>query len=133
MAHLPRRRLGSVSDNSAPSSDISDGSESCEIVPDWSCMGDGDSHHKINLQHPNALFINDEVELRHDSISLDNSGIIADFERAQLESFFSGLGTEVSHFLCINILLKTIIVFYYVIARRMTYVIQTLKKIICLH
>lgn len=41
--------------------------------------------------------IEDDNELeysKHDLISLD-SGMITDFERAQVESFFSGLGTEV--------------------------------------
>ncbi|XP_058166946.1 serine/threonine-protein kinase pakB [Anopheles ziemanni] len=37
----------------------------------------------------------DELEYsKHDLISLDN-GVITDYERAQIESFFSGLGTEV--------------------------------------
>lgn len=47
----------------------------------------------------NGNYINeeDDTELeysKHDLISLDN-GMITDFERAQVESFFSGLGTEV--------------------------------------
>uniref|UniRef100_A0A182TTU8 Uncharacterized protein n=1 Tax=Anopheles melas TaxID=34690 RepID=A0A182TTU8_9DIPT len=38
----------------------------------------------------------DDLEYtKHDLISLDN-GVITDYERAQVESFFSGLGTEVS-------------------------------------
>uniref|UniRef100_U5ES45 Putative misexpression suppressor of ras 3 n=1 Tax=Corethrella appendiculata TaxID=1370023 RepID=U5ES45_9DIPT len=105
MAHMHRRRLGSVSDNSAPSSDISEGSEICEQVPDWSLDGEPQSLPQLfqqtlsigsGSQHSNSLYINDDVELRsHDTISLDNSGIITEYERSQIESFFSGLGTEV--------------------------------------
>ncbi|XP_062546295.1 uncharacterized protein LOC134212443 isoform X1 [Armigeres subalbatus] len=59
-------------------------------------------HHGRHSQQPkqplNGNFINeDDNELeysKHDLISLD-SGMITDFERAQVESFFSGLGTEV--------------------------------------
>lgn len=64
-------------------------------------------HHHHNHRHNqqqqqqqslNGNYINeDDNELeysKHDLISLD-SGMITDFERAQVESFFSGLGTEV--------------------------------------
>lgn len=37
-----------------------------------------------------------------DSLSLENSGVLSELERAQVESFFCGLGTEVSWmFLCV--------------------------------
>ncbi|XP_055541824.1 uncharacterized protein LOC129727737 isoform X2 [Wyeomyia smithii] len=47
----------------------------------------------------NGNYINEDdtaldYDAKHDLISLDN-GMITDFERAQVESFFSGLGTEV--------------------------------------
>jgi hypothetical protein len=89
MAHLPRRRLNSLSDNSTPSSDISEGSETYEASSshDWQL----DSHNAHSL-------IVDNLDLRLDSLSLDTNSIaeITDHERAQIESFFSGLGTEVS-------------------------------------
>lgn len=90
MSHTTRQRLGSVGD-SVPPSDSSEGSgsETFEIVPDWS----------LNASQPtNGLFINTDAEISHDSLSLENSGILTDNERAQVESFFSGLGTEV-HFI----------------------------------
>ena len=89
MAHLPRRRLNSLSDNSTPSSDISEGSETYEASSghEWQL----DSHNSHSL-------IVDNLDLRLDSLSLDTNSIaeITDHERAQIESFFSGLGTEVS-------------------------------------
>lgn len=91
MSHTTRQRLGSVGD-SAPPSDSSEGSgsETFEIVPEWAL--DSATH---NAQH-NALFINADSEINQDSLSLENSGVLTDIERAQVESFFSGLGTEVS-------------------------------------
>jgi hypothetical protein len=89
MAHLPRRRLNSMSDNSTPSSDISEGSETYEAS----------SGHEWQLDSQNAhSLIVDNLDLRLDSLSLDTNSIaeITDHERAQIESFFSGLGTEVS-------------------------------------
>ena len=57
------------------------------------------SQQQIQKQPFNGNYINeDDNELeysKHDLISLDG-GMITDFERAQVESFFSGLGTEVS-------------------------------------
>lgn len=89
MAHLPRRRLNSLSDNSTPSSDISEGSETYEASSghDW----------QLDLQNAHSLII-DTLDLRLDSLSLDTNSVaeITDHERAQIESFFSGLGTEVS-------------------------------------
>lgn len=90
MAHLPRRRLNSLSDNSTPSSDISEGSETYEA-----------SGHEWQLDSNAHSLIVDNLDLHLDSLSLDtNSAIpeITDNERAQIESFFSGLGTEVSFF-----------------------------------
>uniref|UniRef100_A0A182W7J7 WH1 domain-containing protein n=1 Tax=Anopheles minimus TaxID=112268 RepID=A0A182W7J7_9DIPT len=54
------------------------------------------------LISPNSSYTQEDVDeqdddleySKHDLISLDN-GIITDYERAQVESFFSGLGTEV--------------------------------------
>lgn len=88
MAHLPRRRLNSLSDNSTPSSDISEGSETYEASGhDW----------QLGSQNSHSLIV-DNLDLRLDSLSLDTNSIaeITDNERAQIESFFSGLGTEVS-------------------------------------
>jgi hypothetical protein len=89
MAHLPRRRLNSLSDNSTPSSDISEGSETYEASGhDW----------QLDSQNAHSLIV-DNLDLHLDNLSLDtNSAIpeITDNERAQIESFFSGLGTEVS-------------------------------------
>ena len=88
MAQLPRRRLNSLSDNSTPSSDISEGSEDCRS-----------STNEWNYESQNAhSLIVDNLDLRLDSLSLENSSVseISDNERAQIESFFSGLGTEVS-------------------------------------
>jgi hypothetical protein len=90
MAHLPRRRLNSLSDNSTPSSDISEGSETYEA---------SSSGHEWQLDSQNShSLIVDNLDLRLDSLSLDTNSIaeITDHERAQIESFFSGLGTEVS-------------------------------------
>ena len=89
MAHLPRQRLNSLSDNSTPSSDISEGSESYDVSGhEW----------QLDSQNSHSLIV-DNLDLHLDSLSLDtNSAIneISDSERAQIESFFSGLGTEVS-------------------------------------
>lgn len=86
MSHITRRRLGSVGD-SAPPSDSSEGtaSETCEINPDWTSL-DG--------QQPssNGLFINSDAD---DTLSIENSSVLSTAERAQVESFFSGLGTEI--------------------------------------
>lgn len=88
MAHLPRRsRLNSLSDSSStPSCDISEGSEFSG--QDW----------QIDSQNSHSLIV-DNLDLQFDNLSLDtNSPIpeVTDNERAQIESFFSGLGTEVS-------------------------------------
>ncbi|KAL7045217.1 hypothetical protein ACKWTF_002172 [Chironomus riparius] len=88
MAH-PRQRLNSLSDNSTPSSDISEGSETYDA---------SSTSHEWQLDGQNAhSLIIDNLDLRLDSLSLDTNSIpeILDNERAQIESFFSGLGTEV--------------------------------------
>lgn len=78
MAHISRTRLGSISDNSAPSSS-SDTSE----VPE--------SAHDLELaQQVKELFFSSDVD------ALPDSGDITENERVQVESFLSGLGTEVS-------------------------------------
>lgn len=88
MAHLPRRRLNSLSDNSTPSSDISEGSETYEAS----------GHDSWQLDSQANSLIVDNLDLCLDNLSLDTNSIaeITDNERAQIESFFSGLGTEVS-------------------------------------
>lgn len=103
VSHVTRQRLGSVGD-SAPPSDSSEGSgsETFEIVPDWaldtsSTAASSTHHHPDGGSNGNGLFINaDDGEQNLDSMSLENSGILTETERAQVESFFSGLGTEVS-------------------------------------
>lgn len=88
MARLPRRRLNSLSDNSTPSSDISEGSETYEASGhEW----------QLDSQNSHSLIV-DNLDLHLDNLSLDTNSIaeITDNERAQIESFFSGLGTEVS-------------------------------------
>jgi hypothetical protein len=64
-----RQRLSSMSDHSSPSSDISENSESFDVS-----------------------------DLPHDTLHLETglSSDITEIERQQIESFFSGLGTEVS-------------------------------------
>lgn len=96
MAQLPRRRLNSLSDNSTPSSDISEGSET------YSASG---HEWQIDSQNTHSLIV-DNLDLRLDSLSLDTNSVadITDNERAQIESFFSGLGTEVSSKTAINCL-----------------------------
>jgi hypothetical protein len=89
-----RRRLNSMSDNSTPSSDISEGSETCEAShhdQDWQI----ESHNR----NTKSLIL-DNLDLRLDSLSLETSGVseVSDAERVQIESFFSGLETEVSAF-----------------------------------
>jgi hypothetical protein len=93
MAHLPRRRLNSLSDNSTPSSDISEGSETYEV----SVSSSTGHEWQLDSQNAHSLIV-DNLDLRLDSLSLDTNSIaeISDNERAQIESFFSGLGTEVS-------------------------------------
>jgi hypothetical protein len=95
MLNLQRRRLGSVSDNSAPSSDISEVSELCETSGnDWN--SDGEPHSMpAKLQYSLGLMPHDTSGQFEDELELDN-GLISEYERSQIESFFSGLGTEVS-------------------------------------
>ena len=98
MSHVTRQRLGSVGD-SAPPSDSSEGSasETFEIVPEWAL--DSANHSHMMMQHKangNNLFINTDVdESNQNSLSMENSGVLTDNERLQVEGFFSGLGTEV--------------------------------------
>uniref|UniRef100_A0A1L8DCY1 Putative misexpression suppressor of ras 3 n=1 Tax=Nyssomyia neivai TaxID=330878 RepID=A0A1L8DCY1_9DIPT len=93
MAHV-RRRLGSVGD-SAPPSDSSEGSEICEAAQDWNVDPvSGEAQTNLALRRVNGLFIHADSN-NDDSIGSDNSGILGDSEKAQVESFFSGLGTEI--------------------------------------
>lgn len=84
-----RSRLSSIGD-SAPPSDSSEGSgsESFENVPEWTL--------DKNQNPTDVLYITNTTDMNNHSANLDNSGILNDNERAQVESFFSGLGTEVS-------------------------------------
>lgn len=65
----PRQRLNSMSDHSSPSSEASDNSEPFDVC-----------------------------DLRLENMHLDSSlgTEVTEVERQQIESFFSGLGTEVS-------------------------------------
>lgn len=85
-----RGRLSSIGD-SAPPSDSSEGSasESFEHGIDWT------QQTKSQMHTNDSLFLSGSDPELH-SLSPDNSGILSDIERAQVESFFSGLGTEVS-------------------------------------
>jgi hypothetical protein len=78
-----RRRLNSMSDNSTPSSDILEGSETCEASQhdqDWQI----ESHNR----NTKSLIL-DNLDLRLDSLSLETSGVseVSDAERVQIESF----------------------------------------------
>lgn len=69
----PRQRLNSMSDHSSPSSEASDNSETFDVC-----------------------------DLRLDNMNLEETSLgteVSDAERQQIESFLSGLGTEVS-FVC---------------------------------
>lgn len=83
-----RSRLSSVGD-SAPPSESSDGStsETFEQNSDWNQTD----------QSPNSEPIYTGSADMH-MLSPDTGGAISDNERLQVESFFSGLGTEVSEF-----------------------------------
>lgn len=85
-----RSRLSSVGD-SAPPSESSDGSasEAFEQGIDW---------HQTNQQQIMASesLYTGSTDSDMQSLSPDNGGSLSDIERAQVESFFSGLGTEVS-------------------------------------
>lgn len=110
-AHRPRQRLGSVGD-SVPASDSSEGtgSETFELVSHWAMDDHSISHHQDHRQptsDTHRMHINGErhlegggdhltSEVNLDSLSLENSGVLSELERGQVESFFSGLGTEVS-------------------------------------
>ena len=64
-----RQRLNSMSDHSSPSSEVSENSETFDVS-----------------------------DLPHDNLTLETSlsSEVTENERQQIESFFSGLGTEVS-------------------------------------
>lgn len=69
----PRQRLNSMSDHSSPSSEASDNSETFDVC-----------------------------DLRLDNMHLEETSLgteVSDVERQQIESFLSGLGTEVSFML----------------------------------
>lgn len=94
MTHMMRRRLGSMSDHSAPSSDASEGASeiSDSVTHDWNIES---THQVKDLFLMNSQSENDQSD--SDDTTID-SGIINEQERAQIESFFSGLGTEVRGF-----------------------------------
>lgn len=86
---MMRRRLGSMSDNSAPSSDASEGASeiSDSIAHDWNI----ESTHQVK----DLFCVSQENDGSDSDDTTVDTGIISDQERAQIESFFSGLGTEV--------------------------------------
>lgn len=75
-----RHRLGSIGD-STPRSDSSEGtgSDTCELPNDWNTDISGQQ---------NGLYLNG------DEIPDDN--FLVDEDKAKVESFYSGLGTEVN-------------------------------------
>ena len=84
-----RSRLSSVGDSSAPPSESSDGStsETFEQGSDW---------HQTDQPQ---IMTNDSIYSGSGDmhiLSPDTGGAINENERLQVESFFSGLGTEVS-------------------------------------
>lgn len=84
-----RSRLSSVGD-SAPPSESSDGStsETFEHGSEW--------HQTEQPSHmANESIYSGSTDMH--MMSPDMGGAISDNERVQVESFFSGLGTEVSH------------------------------------
>lgn len=85
-----RTRLSSVGD-SAPPSESSDGSasETFEQGIDWHQTA------QAQIMATDSLYTGSSDSDMH-SLSPDNGGSLSDIERAQVESFFSGLGTEVS-------------------------------------
>lgn len=85
-----RSRLSSVGD-SAPPSESSDGSasETFEQGCDWNHTS------RTQIMANDSLYTGSSDSDVH-SLSPDNGGSLSDMERAQVESFFSGLGTEVS-------------------------------------
>lgn len=79
-----RSRLSSIGDSSAPPSESSD-----EGV-DWN-----QPTHQANITVNESIYTASSDSDMH-SLSPDNGGALTEMERAQVESFFSGLGTEVS-------------------------------------
>lgn len=98
-----RSRLSSVGD-SAPPSETSDGSTSETFEhgsADWHQTAVADHHNHNHLHHHTAqIMTNDSIYTGSSDdahmLSPDLGGAINDNERVQVESFFSGLGTEVS-------------------------------------
>jgi hypothetical protein len=89
MSIIQRRRVNSVSDNSAPSSNTSEGSE----IQDWNSDGEPQSlpvklHETLSLMAENEEDCED-VPLRQES------SIVTETEQMQIENFFGGLGTQV--------------------------------------
>ncbi|KAL5279382.1 hypothetical protein ACFFRR_003781 [Megaselia abdita] len=89
-----RRRLGSTGD-SAPPSESSEGtsSENCDLPhPDWSLSSD----HQSSSHHTNtgSIYTNSEIDDSL-SVSTNSANTLSEDEREQVESFFSGLGTEI--------------------------------------
>lgn len=90
-----RSRLSSVGD-SAPPSESSDGStsETFEHGPgDWHPT-DNHHHHQTQIMTNDSIYSGSSGDAH--MLSPDLGGAINDNERVQVESFFSGLGTEVS-------------------------------------
>lgn len=88
---MAQNRRNSLSDNSSPSSDISENSEPLDTsTSEW---------HSEETENRNSMTF-ENVEMRIKNINLDESREtdVSENERIQIESFFSGLGTEVSFY-----------------------------------
>lgn len=89
---MTRRRINSMSDNSAPSSDASEGASeiSDSVTHDWNI----ESTHQVK----DLFCVNQDNDQSDSDETTIDTGIINEQERQQIESFFSGLGTEVRFF-----------------------------------
>lgn len=103
MSPPSRRRLSSTGDSSAPPSD---GSEtSSDRGSDGSHAGRG-GHSLVDAEEPFWTAVADEAAALQrqcaDALQAQNCGELQEYERQQIESFFSGLGTEVKRTLKLN-------------------------------
>lgn len=95
MQHRPRQRLNSAGD-SAPTSDLSENSwtdtiEKCSTT-EWPSYDERRQKIEQKMQYRTELEV-----ISQKSQSLENCCGLTETERLQIESFFSGLGTEVNH------------------------------------
>lgn len=100
MSPPSRKRLSSTGDSSAPPSDGSDASS------DRGSNSDGphahrDGHSPVCPEEPFWTAVADEAAVLQrqcvDALQQQDCGELQEYEMQQIESFFSGLGTEVSH------------------------------------